>query len=234
MFCNRSKQSICVCTLTNDACKWLSKRTYLISVPPKVENQSCLNRSKKKNKLYVSRKTFRRRVLQKIVGVCHTMHVNKHHSAHIFWIRIHSTRILSIRIPQIRIHSIRKIIRIHSKRLHSKGMHQQEWECICEYKTYPCISMHQQEWQCVWMQNISLHIIASAGMAMTIKSLHVISYHCYSAGMANKKPCTSFNFFATFLLHMIVSRVWTCKSGMGGVNRKSALSLKRGVDRPKL
>ena len=39
---------------------------------------------------------------------------------------------------------------------------------VCECKTYPCISLHQQEWQWVWV------------------SLHVISYHCYSAGMAMK------------------------------------------------
>lgn len=55
MFCHRSKQSICVCTLTltNDVCKWLSKGTYLISVPPKVGNQSCLNHLKNKNKLHL-------------------------------------------------------------------------------------------------------------------------------------------------------------------------------------
>ena len=44
-----------------------------------------------------SRKTFRLRVLQKIVSVCHTMHnIHKHHATH-----IHSTRILSIRIDSI-------------------------------------------------------------------------------------------------------------------------------------
>ena len=35
---------------------------------------------------------------------------------------------------------------------------------VSKYKTYPCISLHQQEWQWVWV------------------SLHVILYHCYSAG----------------------------------------------------
>lgn len=51
MFCHRSKQSICVCTLTNDVCKWLSKRTYLISVPPKFENQPFWNPLKNKSKI---------------------------------------------------------------------------------------------------------------------------------------------------------------------------------------
>ena len=68
-----------------------------------------------------SRKTFRRRVLPKIVGVSHTMHINNHHPTH-----IHSTRILSIRIVSIRIPPIR----IHSMRIHSSGMHQQEWQCM--------------------------------------------------------------------------------------------------------
>ena len=76
----------------------------------------------------------------------------------------------------IRIHSIREFIRIHSMHIHSKGM-------------------HQQAWQCMWRQNISLHITASAGMAMSMGIIHVISYHCYSAGMAiKKKPCFSFKF----------------------------------------
>ena len=55
---------------------------------------------------------------QGIVGVSHTMHINKHHPTH-----IHSTRILSS------IHSIRiPPVRIHSMRVHSKGLHQQEWQ----------------------------------------------------------------------------------------------------------
>ncbi len=71
------------------------------------------------------------------------------------------------------------------------------------FNTYPVndtrihsIRLHQ-EWQWMSIQNLSLHIIASARMAMSVKSLHVISYHCYSAGMAMKtKPCISFNFIA--------------------------------------
>ncbi len=163
-----------------------------------------------------SRKTFRRRVLQKIVCVCHTMHINKHHSIHVFSIRIHSTfntypvntyptiaypvntyprntqdhtypfnaypfkRYASAGIEMyanakhtsIRIHSIRKIIRIHSMRILSIRIHSK--------------GLHQQEWQCMWTQNISLHIIASAGMAM---SMSIIACHFISlldGGNGNK------------------------------------------------
>ena len=39
------------------------------------------NKSEKNTRFFFfPRKTFRRRVLQKIVGVCHTMHIHKHHS----------------------------------------------------------------------------------------------------------------------------------------------------------
>ena len=150
-----------------------------------------------------SRETFRRRVLLKIVGVYHTMHINKHHSTHIVSIRIHSIRISSIRIPSIRIPSIRiDSIRIYSIPIQVTRIHS--------------IRMHQQEWQWMWIQNIPLHIIASAGMAMNIKSksLHVISYHCYSAGMAiETKPCISLNFIAPLLIaYRCIARVWTCNS----------------------
>ena len=66
---------------------------------------------------------------------------------------------LNAKHASIRIHSIREFIRIRSMRIHSKGM-------------------HQQAWQCMWRQNISLHIIASAGMAMSMSIIHVISHHC--------------------------------------------------------
>ena len=138
-------------------------------------------------------------------------------SHHTYPTHIHSTRIPPIRIPPIRIRSIRippiriHSIRIHSMRIHSKGTHVSceyvsfpyvSMQCVsiqcvsiqkvcisrngnvCECKTYPCISLHQQEWQWVWV------------------SLHVISYHCYSAGMAMKIKTLlflQFKFFATLL-----------------------------------
>ena len=56
------------------------------------------------NHLFLSQKTFRRRVFQKIVSVYHIMHINKHHSTHIVSIRIQFTRINSIHIHSIRMH----------------------------------------------------------------------------------------------------------------------------------
>ena len=41
--------------------------------------------------VFFSGNTFLRRVLQKIVGVYHTMQINKHHSTHIVSIRIPNT-----------------------------------------------------------------------------------------------------------------------------------------------
>ena len=72
--------------------------------------------------LVFSWKTFCRRVLQKIVGVSHTIHINKHPSTH-----IHSTRIPPIRIPPLRIRSIR---------IHSKGTH-----VSCQYISFLYISI---------------------------------------------------------------------------------------------
>ena len=84
-------------------------------------------------------------------------------------------RILSIRIVSIRIHAMR----IHSMRIHSKGL-------------------HQQEWQCMWMQNISLHIIASGGMAMYVNAKHILAYHCISRnGNEYEYHCMSFHTIAT-------------------------------------
>ena len=98
-----------------------------------------------------------------------------HISHHTYPTHIHSTRIPPIRIPPIRIHSIP----IHSMRIHSKGL-------------------HQQEWQCMWMQNISLHIIASAGMAMYVNAKHILAYHCISRnGNECEYHCMSFHTIAT-------------------------------------
>ena len=187
---------------------------------------------------FFSRKTFRRRVLQKIVGVSHTTHIpHISHTTHIphisitphishtypfktyptntyptntypfntyptstypcnaypfktfasagFAIRIPPIRIPPIRIPPTRIPPIRiHAMRIHSMRIHSKGVHQQESQNVShQYISHQYVSstrippvrihsmrihsksLHQQEWQWVWV------------------SLHIISYHCYSAGM---------------------------------------------------
>ena len=57
-------------------------------------------------------------------------------------------------------------------------------------------SLHQQEWQWVWV------------------SLHIISYHCYSAGMVmNIKTLLFLQFFAKLLIeYNCIARVWTWNS----------------------
>ena len=106
------------------------------------------------------------------------------HSKRIPPIRIPPIPFPSTRIPPIRIHAMC----IHSMHIHSKGVHQQESQTY-PTNTYPTNirirstrippvrihsmrihskGLHQQEWQWVWV------------------SLHVISCHCYSAGMVMK------------------------------------------------
>ena len=115
-----------------------------------------------------SRKTFRRRALQKIVGVCHTMHIHKHHLTH-----IHPIRILSIRIVSIRIHSIR----IPPMRIRSKGMHQQEWQCIT-----PCISISI-------IPHISIQHVSCQYVSFQYVSIQYVSHQCVSI----QKVCISRN-----------------------------------------
>ena len=57
-------------------------------------------------------------------------------------------------------------------------------------------SLHQQEWQWVWV------------------SLHIISYHCYSAGMVmNIETLLFLQFFAKLLIeYNCIARVWTWNS----------------------
>ena len=96
-----------------------SVQDNVVQLASKLNQTPSLQPRNTKGRLF-SQKTFRCWVLQKIVGVCHTMHINKRHSTYIFSIRIHSTRILSIRIPSIRIISIRiPPIRIPSIRIDS-------------------------------------------------------------------------------------------------------------------
>ena len=145
--------------------------------------------------------------------ISHTYPSHHTYPTHIHSKRIPPIRIPPIRIPPIRVRSTRiPPVRIHAMRIHSKRLHQQVCNTY-PTNTYPCYtypfnaypfkrcasagianvshqyishqyvsstrippvrihsmrihskSLHQQEWQWVWV------------------SLHIISYHCYSAGM---------------------------------------------------
>ena len=159
-----------------------------------------------------SRKTFRRRVLQKIVGVSHTTHIPHisitPHISHTYPFKTYPTNTYPTNTYPFNTYPTNTypcdaypFNTYPFKRSASAGManvshqymshqyvsvqhvsHQYvSIQCVsiqkvcisgngnvCECKTYPCMSLHQQEWQWVWV------------------SLHVISYHCYSAGMVMK------------------------------------------------
>ena len=176
--------------------------------------------------VFFSRKTFRRRVLQKIVGVSHTRHIPHisitPHISHTY-ISIQnvshqyvSVQHVSHQYVSIQCVSIQKVCisrfcsHIHSKRIPPIRIRSTVQHVSTQYVSMRCVSiqcvsiqkvcisrnrkrippirirstriplvrihsmrihskgLHQQEWQWVWV------------------SLHVISYHCYSAGMVMK------------------------------------------------
>ena len=136
-----------------------------------------------------SRKTFRRRVLQKIVGVSHTTHIP--HISSTFYIShtypfqtypphishtypahcTYPTHIHSKRIPHIRIPSVR----IHAMRIHSKGCH-----------TYPT-NHHQYP---IHIQ----HIIHIPHISISNVSIPNVSHQYVSiANVSIQKVCISRN-----------------------------------------
>ena len=195
-----------------------------------------------------SRKTFRRRVLQKIVGVSHTTHIpHISHATHIPDIS-HTTHIPHIshttHIPHISITP--HISHTYPFKTYPTNTYPTNTYPFNTYptNTYPCYaypfnaypfkrcasagianvshqyishqyvsstrippvrvhsmrihskSLHQQEWQWVWV------------------SLHIISYHCYSAGMVmNIETLLFLRFFAKLLIeYNCIARVWTWNS----------------------
>ena len=204
-----------------------------------------------------SRKTFRRRVLQKIVGVSHTTHIpHISHATHIPHIS-HTTHIPHIshttHIPHIshtthipHISITPHISHTYPFKTYPTNTYPTNTYPFNTYptSTYPCNaypfnaypfkrcasagianvshqyishqyvsstrippvrvhsmrihskSLHQQEWQWVWV------------------SLHIISYHCYSAGMVmNIETLLFLQFFAKLLIeYNCIARVWTWNS----------------------
>ena len=125
--------------------------------------------------LCFSRKTFRRRVLQKIVGVSHTTHIphishTTHiphisitpHISHTYPTHIHSKRIPPIRIPPIRIRSTRiPPVRIHAMRIHSKRLHQQVLQYVShQYVSHQYVSHQHVSHQYVSMLCVSIQCVS--------------------------------------------------------------------------
>ena len=122
--------------------------------------------------IFFFRKTFRRRVFLKIVAY-HIVHIHKRHATHIVSTCIDSIRIHSIRMDSTRIDSAR----IHSMRIHS-----------IRIIAYYCISRNGNLKLMNVNKHISLHFIASAGMAMN-------TFHIGGNGYENK-TCIYFHFIA--------------------------------------
>ena len=176
---------------------------------------------------------FRRLLAYLTPHISHTYltpHISHTYPSH----HTYPTHIHSKRIPPIRIHAMR----MHSKRLHQQVCNTYPTNTYpfntYPTSTFPCYaypfkrcasagianvshqyishqyvsstrippvrihskSLHQQEWQWVWV------------------SLHIISYHCYSAGMVmNIKTLLFLQFFAKLLIeYNFIARVWTWNS----------------------
>ena len=210
-----------------------------------------------------SRKTFRRRVLQKIVGVSHTTHIpHISHATHIPHIS-HTTHIPHISIQNVSHQYVsHQYVSVQHVSHQYVSMQCVSFQNVCISRfcntyptntypfntyptnTYPCYaypfnaypfkrcasagianvshqyishqyvsstrippvrvhsmrihskSLHQQELQWVWV------------------SLHIISYHCYSAGMVmNIETLLFLQFFAELLIeYNCIARVWTWNS----------------------
>ena len=158
--------------------------------------------------MYFARKTFRRRVLQKIVGVSHTTHIPHisitPHISHTYPFQTYPINTYPTNTYPFNTYPTNTypcdaypFNAYPCKRFASAGMamyvnakHILACHCIsrngnvCECKTYPCISLisrngNEYEYHCM--------------------SFH--SYHCYSAGMVMKiETLLFFNFFASLLI----------------------------------
>ena len=100
----------------------------------------------RKERVYFSRKTFRRSFFLKIVAY-HIMHIHKHHSTHIVSIRIHAICIHSISIHSRRIYQYVSIQYVSTQHVSLHIIASAGMVMSLKLKTFPCISWHQQEWQ---------------------------------------------------------------------------------------
>ena len=140
-----------------------------------------------------SRKTFRRRVLQKMLAyltphISHTYltpHIShtypSHHTypTHIHSKRIHSKRIPPIRIPPIRIRSARiPPVRIHAMRIHSKRLHQQVLQYVShQYISHQYVSSTRIPPVRIHSMRIHSKSLHQQEWQWVWVSLHIISYH---------------------------------------------------------
>ena len=159
---------------------------------------------------FFSRKTFRRRVLQKIVGVSHTTHIpHISHTAHIPHISItphishtypshhtYPTHIHSKRIPPIRIPPVR----IHAMRIHSKRLHQQVLQYVShQYVSHQYVSVQQVSHQyvsmlCVSIQCVSIQKVCISRNRKRIPPIHIPPIRIFNTYPTSTDPFNAYPF----------------------------------------
>ena len=128
----------------------------------------------KKTVIFFSRQTFRRKVLQKIVGVCHTMHINKHHPTH-----THSTRILSIRIVSFNTYPFNTQYASH------------------QYVSIQCASI-----QCVSLQKVCISRNGNACESKNTSYTSTQNYHTQNTTLKNSVVFTALFVAACWATHV--------------------------------
>ena len=164
-----------------------------------------------------SRKTFRRRVLQKIVGVSHTTHIP--HISSTFYIshtypfqaypphishtypahctyptHIHSKRIPHIRIPSVRIHAMR----IHSKGCNTYPTNHHQYPIHIQHIIHiphisiPNVSIPNVSHQYVSIANVSIQKVCISRNRKRIPPIHIPPIRIFNTDPFNAYPFKKF------------------------------------------
>ena len=166
-----------------------------------------------------SRKTFRRRVLQKIVGVSHTTHIP--HISSTFYIshtypfqtypphishtypahctyptHIHSKRIPHIRIPSVRIHAMR----IHSKGCNTYPTNHHQYPIHIQHIIHiphisiPNVSIPNGSHQYVSIANVSIQKVCISRNRKRIPPIHIPPIRIFNTYPTSTDPFNAYPF----------------------------------------
>ena len=166
-----------------------------------------------------SRKTFRRRVLQKIVGVSHTTHIP--HISSTFYIshtypfqtypphishtypahctyptHIHSKRIPHIRIPSVRIHAMR----IHSKGCNTYPTNHHQYPIHIQHIIHiphisiPNVSIPNVSHQYVSIANVSIQKVCISRNRKRIPPIHIPPIRIFNTYPTSTDPFNAYPF----------------------------------------
>ena len=176
-------------------------------------------RNKKASDFFFSRKTFRRRVLQKIVGVSHTTHIP--HISSTFYIshtypfqtypphishtypahctyptHIHSKRIPHIRIPSVRIHAMR----IHSKGCNTYPTNHHQYPIHIQHIIHiphisiPNVSIPNVSHQYVSIANVSIQKVCISRNRKRIPPIHIPPIRIFNTYPTSTDPFNAYPF----------------------------------------